>query len=78
MRRGEIKPMPAEDEAALYSWTLEAPAGFTICAVRNFQLREVASRESLHNLLYWQSSNWLGIGPKCTFSARSATLGQRQ
>ncbi len=62
-RRGLLRGLPDEDTAAtLYEMTAEA------CAARNLMGYEVSNfayegAESAHNLIYWRSGDFAGIGP---------------
>ncbi len=62
-RRGIIKPPNDEISAELYDLTDEvlAQSGFEKYEISNHA--KGADFQSKHNLLYWQSQNWLGIGP---------------
>lgn len=60
--RGALRPMPADDQAALYDLTqdvLEA-AGMPAYEISNHAR---PGGESRHNLVYWRSGAYLGIGP---------------
>ncbi|MEO1188723.1 MAG: coproporphyrinogen III oxidase, partial [Pseudomonadota bacterium] len=61
--RGELTPMPEDDQADLYELTQ------AICAERGLNAYEVsnhargAAYESRHNHIYWASGDWIGVGP---------------
>ncbi len=61
--RGEISPMPDDDQADLYELTQ------TICAENGLNAYEVSNHargpafESRHNHIYWASGDWIGVGP---------------
>lgn len=61
--RGELRPMPDDDQADLYEVTQE------ICDMRALPAYEVSNHaqskayESRHNHIYWASGDWIGIGP---------------
>ncbi|MCI0430964.1 MAG: radical SAM family heme chaperone HemW [Rhodospirillales bacterium] len=62
LRRGELRPMPEEDAAALYELTQELAEGAGLPAY------EVSNHarpggESRHNLTYWRYGDYVGIGP---------------
>ncbi|MEM7330128.1 MAG: radical SAM family heme chaperone HemW [Pseudomonadota bacterium] len=61
--RGELTPMPDDDQADLYELTQ------AICAERDLTAYEVSNHargsefESRHNHTYWASGDWIGVGP---------------
>lgn len=61
--RGELTKPDAESAAALYEATQE------ICASMGFPAYEISNHargpqaRSRHNLLYWRSEDWIGVGP---------------
>ncbi len=61
--RGDLVPMPDDDQADLYEITQE------ICEKRGLPAYEVSNHaqsaefESRHNHIYWASGDWIGIGP---------------
>lgn len=63
VKRGALKPPNADISAALYEVTQE------ICESSGFPNYEIsnhargADAQSAHNLLYWRSHDWIGIGP---------------
>jgi oxygen-independent coproporphyrinogen-3 oxidase len=62
-RRGVIKP-PVSEEAARFlerTHALCAGAGFAAYEVSNFARGDGA--RSRHNLIYWRTGEWLGVGP---------------
>jgi oxygen-independent coproporphyrinogen-3 oxidase len=61
--RGTLKPPDAELAAALYEATQEAceAAGFPAYEISNHARGQAA--QSRHNLLYWRSQDWIGVGP---------------
>jgi oxygen-independent coproporphyrinogen-3 oxidase len=63
MEKGEVDPMPADEQAVLYRETV---AG---CRARGFERYEVsnfapAGADSKHNGVYWACGEWLGVGPR--------------
>ncbi len=61
--RGDLIPPDDETASTLYDITVDTlrGAGFTHYEVSNFARHPAA--QSRHNRLYWQSDDWLGLGP---------------
>lgn len=61
--RGQLVPPDGEEGAALYEATQEVcdVAGFPAYEISN-HARSLTAR-SQHNLLYWRSADWVGVGP---------------
>ena len=61
--RGQLTPPDADAAALLYEATQEVceAAGFAAYEISNHARGEAA--RSKHNLLYWQSGDWVGVGP---------------
>lgn len=61
--RGTLIPLPDTLQADMYELTdaLTAKAGLEAYEVSNHARR--TSDQSRHNLVYWRSGDWLGIGP---------------
>ncbi|MGH6949576.1 MAG: radical SAM family heme chaperone HemW [Vitreimonas sp.] len=61
--RGQLQPPDNDAAATLYETTQEAceVAGFPAYEISN-HARTPAAR-SRHNLLYWRSEDWIGVGP---------------
>jgi len=61
--RGDLIPMPDDDQADLYELTQ------SICDAHGLPAYEVsnharsAAYQSVHNKIYWASGDWIGIGP---------------
>lgn len=61
--RGELTPMPDDDQVTLYELTQE------ICEAHGVPAYEVSNHardprfESRHNHIYWASGDWIGAGP---------------
>ena len=61
--RGELVPMPDDDQADLYELTQQ------ICEARGLPAYEISNHaageayKSRHNLTYWRGGDWIGIGP---------------
>ena len=62
-KRGDIIPMPDDDQADLYELTQEVcnAKGLPAYEVSNHALSDVY--RSRHNLTYWRGGDWIGIGP---------------
>ncbi|QDO97860.1 coproporphyrinogen III oxidase [Ferrovibrio terrae] len=60
--RGALHPMPSDDQAALYDLTQEIldQAGLPAYEISNHAR---PGGESRHNLIYWRSGGYLGLGP---------------
>jgi len=60
--RGTLHPMPSDDQAALYDLTQEIldQAGLPAYEISNHAR---PGGESRHNLVYWRSGEYLGLGP---------------
>lgn len=63
VERGQLKPPDNDQAAALYELTQEicAGAGFDAYEISNHARSE--SARSRHNLVYWRSEDWIGVGP---------------
>lgn len=66
--RGALQPMPSDDQAALYDLTQEIldEAGLPAYEISNHarpSSEGEAGGESRHNLVYWRSGEYLGLGP---------------
>jgi oxygen-independent coproporphyrinogen-3 oxidase len=81
--RGQFTPPDAEAAAALYETTQE------VCAAAGLPAYEISNHarggaaQSRHNLLYWRSADWIGVGPGAhgrvsIDGARIATEAQRR
>jgi len=70
MKRGRIRPLPADEQAAMYAAVrTELPArGYAMYEISNYAR---PGREARHNLAYWRAESYLGIGA----GAHSFTLG---
>ena len=73
-RKGEILSLSDDDMATLYDMTADITkqAGLSHYEVSNYAKEGAQSR---HNLIYWQTGDWLGIGPGATGRYRRG--GQR-
>lgn len=66
--RGALHPMPSDDQAALYDLTQELldEAGLPAYEISNHARPASDGRpggESRHNMVYWRSGAYLGLGP---------------
>ena len=61
--RGDLVPMQDDAQADLYEATqaLTASAGYPAYEVSNHAISH--QHQSRHNMIYWQSGDWIGIGP---------------
>ncbi len=61
--RGQLTPPDADAAAALYEATQEIceEAGFPAYEISNHA--RAPSARAQHNLIYWQSGEWIGVGP---------------
>lgn len=80
--RGALVPMPDDRAADFYEATDDAAAaaGFPAYEVSNHAR---PGHEAVHNALYWQSAEWIGLGPGAhgrlgSGSRRIATEGDRR
>ena len=64
-RKGETLSLSDDDMATLYEMTgdITKQAGLSHYEVSNYAKEGAQSR---HNLIYWQTGDWLGIGPGAT------------
>ncbi|MEO0883588.1 MAG: radical SAM family heme chaperone HemW [Pseudomonadota bacterium] len=63
LNRGALIPMPDDAQADLFELThdLMAEAGYPAYEISNFACAE--AHRSAHNLTYWRSGDWIGVGP---------------
>ena len=61
--RGTLIPMPDDAQAELYEITDEVTlgAGLTAYEISNHAIS--TAHQSQHNLTYWRSGDWIGVGP---------------
>lgn len=61
MRRGRIRPLPSDDQAAMYAAVREElpRRGYAMYEISNYA---PPGHESRHNLTYWRAESYLGIG----------------
>ncbi len=63
LRRGDLAPPDDEAAAALYEVTQEVCAAAGLPAYEISNHARGASARARHNLIYWQSGDWAGVGP---------------
>ncbi|MEZ6012768.1 MAG: radical SAM family heme chaperone HemW [Hyphomonas sp.] len=61
--RGQIAPMPDDDQADLFELTQDIldMAGLPAYEVSNHAISP--AHQSVHNMIYWQGGDWIGAGP---------------
>ena len=79
-RRGDLVVPGEDDQAAMYEATqaMTAAAGLPAYEVSNHAR---PGQESRHNVLYWRSGEWAGVGPGAhgrLNAAGGASIGRRQ
>ncbi len=76
MRRGRIMPLPNDDQASTYGLVRdELPRhGFPMYEISNYAQ---PGHEARHNLTYWRSQSYLGIGAGAHSFAREGAGGRR-
>ncbi len=78
MRRGRIRPLPSDDQAAMYAAVREElpQRGYAMYEISNYAN---PGHESRHNLTYWRAESYLGIGAGAHSFARDlASPGGRR
>jgi oxygen-independent coproporphyrinogen-3 oxidase len=78
MRRGRIRPLPSDDQAAMYASVREElpRRGYAMYEISNYAR---VNEESRHNLTYWRAESYLGIGAGAhSFARDSASPGGRR
>ncbi|MFN4224881.1 MAG: radical SAM family heme chaperone HemW [Hyphomonas sp.] len=63
LKRGDISPMEDDQQAELYELTqaVTEKAGLPAYEVSNHAVSK--DHQSRHNLIYWRSGDWIGVGP---------------
>ncbi|HTT76781.1 MAG TPA: radical SAM family heme chaperone HemW [Candidatus Binataceae bacterium] len=76
LRRGRIKPLPNDDQAAMYAAVREElpRRGYGMYEISNYAK---LGRECQHNLTYWHAESYLGLGAGAHSFARRGTGGRR-
>ncbi len=61
--RGRLEPMPDDAQADLYAATQDVAgaSGFPAYEISNHAAEDVF--RSRHNMVYWRSGDWIGVGP---------------
>jgi oxygen-independent coproporphyrinogen-3 oxidase len=63
VQRGRLVPEPPAQAAALYEATDEVLSGLGFATYEISNHAMSAAARSTHNLLYWRSADWIGVGP---------------
>jgi putative oxygen-independent coproporphyrinogen III oxidase len=76
LRRGRIKPLPNDDQAAMYAAVREElpRRGYAMYEISNYAKPGRACR---HNLTYWHAESYLGLGAGAHSFAREGAGGRR-
>jgi oxygen-independent coproporphyrinogen III oxidase len=76
MRRGRIKPLPNDEQAAQYAMArAELPRrGYPMYEISNYA---PPGHEARHNLTYWHAESYLGLGAGAHSFGREAAGGRR-
>ena len=76
MRRGTIRPLETDDQAAMYAAVREEipRRGYPMYEISNYAR---PGRECRHNLTYWNAESYLGIGAGAHGFARDGAGGRR-
>ncbi|MEQ8557188.1 MAG: radical SAM family heme chaperone HemW [Henriciella sp.] len=61
--RGELVPMPDDDQADLYELTQSVAEAHGLSAYEVSNHARSAETQSKHNLTYWRGGDWIGLGP---------------
>lgn len=61
--RGELVPMPDDDQADLYELTQQVADAHGLPAYEVSNHARSADVQSRHNLTYWRGGDWIGLGP---------------
>lgn len=77
LKRGTLTPPPDDDAAEMYALTQ------SVCADAGLPAYEISNHarspedQSVHNRLYWEGADWIGIGPGAHSRVGSASNGGR-
>ena len=61
--RGELVPMPDDDQADLYEVTQAVCESHGLAAYEVSNHARATAFQSRHNHIYWASGDWIGVGP---------------
>ncbi|MEL7108877.1 MAG: radical SAM family heme chaperone HemW [Pseudomonadota bacterium] len=61
--RGELTPMPDDEQADLYELTQAICAEYGLDAYEVSNHAKAPRYESRHNHIYWANGDWIGVGP---------------
>lgn len=73
--RGELVPMPDDDQADIYTLTGEIAQAHGLPAYEVSNHARSPGMQSKHNLIYWRGGDWIGIGPGA--HGRLSVMGRR-
>ncbi|WP_084398125.1 radical SAM family heme chaperone HemW [Henriciella aquimarina] len=73
--RGELQPMPDDDQADLYELTQAVAETHGLPAYEVSNHARSRETQSKHNLTYWRGGDWIGLGPGA--HGRLSLEGQR-
>ncbi|WP_300380198.1 radical SAM family heme chaperone HemW [Henriciella sp.] len=62
-KRGELIPMPDDDQADLYELTQQVAEAHGLPAYEVSNHARAPEMYSRHNLTYWRGGDWIGLGP---------------
>ena len=74
--RGELVPMPDDDQADLYELTQKVAEDHGLPAYEVSNHARAPELQSRHNLTYWNGGDWIGLGPGA--HGRLSIDGQRR
>ena len=61
--RGQIQPMPDDDQADMFELTQDILEKSSLPAYEVSNHAMSPEHQSVHNLIYWQGGDWIGVGP---------------
>ena len=62
-KRGKLSPLPDDAQAEMYELTEQMTQAAGLLAYEISNHAASARDQSRHNMIYWRSGDWLGIGP---------------
>jgi oxygen-independent coproporphyrinogen III oxidase len=76
LKRGRIKPLPTDEQAAMYQTVREElpRRGYSMYEISNYA---IPGHEARHNLTYWRGQTYLGIGAGAHSYAGNGHGGRR-